>query len=211
MNNLDDLINNLAQEAAAVKPAPHPFMLSARWTAWAAGFLILSLALSGLRPDIMQELQRPWFVIELAALLCILVATSMSAALLSFPDLHQMRRLVLMPVIAFALLVLVLIFAWMADNPAAPLPIHSFECTISIMLVSMLPAAWTLYSMRKFASTHTGWAGSIALLFAFSVGALWLRLHEVNDSIAHLIEWHYLPMIGFGTLGLWLGKKVLKW
>ena len=34
-------------------------------------------------------------------------------------------------------------------------------------------------------------AGGIALLCAFSVGALWLRLHEVNDSILHLFQWHY--------------------
>jgi hypothetical protein len=65
--------------------------------------------------------------------------------------------------------------------------------------------------MRKYASTHSYWAGSIALLFAFSVGALWLRLHEINDSILHVVEWHYLPMLGFGLAGLWLGKTLLKW
>jgi hypothetical protein len=79
------------------------------------------------------------------------------------------------------------------------------------MMYSMLPAIWTLYEMRKFASTHFRWAGSIALLSAFSVGAIWLRLHEVNDSIVHLIEWHYLPMIAFGLVGWGLGKKLLQW
>jgi len=74
-----------------------------------------------------------------------------------------------------------------------------------------LPAAWTFYAMRKFASTHYHWAGSIALLSAFSAGALWLRLHEVNDSITHVVEWHYFPMIGIGLTGWWLGKKILKW
>jgi hypothetical protein len=65
--------------------------------------------------------------------------------------------------------------------------------------------------MRKFASTHYHWAGSIALLFAFSVGALWLRLHEANDSVMHVVEWHYLPMIAFGIAGWLLGKTLLKW
>ncbi len=32
------------------------------------------------------------------------------------------------------------------------------------MLFSLLPVAWTFFSMRKFASTHYRWAGSIALL-----------------------------------------------
>jgi len=65
--------------------------------------------------------------------------------------------------------------------------------------------------MRKYASTHYRLAGSVALLSAFSVGAMWLRLHEVNDSIAHVIEWHYLPMLAIGLIGLWLGRVVLKW
>jgi hypothetical protein len=43
------------------------------------------------------------------------------------------------------------------------------------------------------------------------VSALWLRLHEMNDSIIHLIQWHYLPMLAFGLIGLWLGRVLLKW
>jgi len=70
----------------------------------------------------------------------------------------------------------VMFLAWQADNPPAPLPVHSFECTRSIALLSLLPAAWMFYMMRKFASTHYHWAGSIAFLFAFSVGALWERV-----------------------------------
>ena len=56
-----------------------------------------------------------------------------------------------------------------------------------------------------------GATGCIALLFAFSIGAIWLRLYEQNDSIMHVIQWHYLPMIVFGIIGLWLGKLILKW
>jgi len=77
--------------------------------------------------------------------------------------------------------------------------------------MTLLPAAWAFYSLRKLASTHYRLAGSAALLSAFSVGALWLRLHEQTDSITHLVEWHYLPMLALGLAGLWLGKLVLKW
>jgi len=38
-----------------------------------------------------------------------------------------------------------------------------------------------------------------------------LRLYEQTDSIMHVIEWHYLPMIVFGIIGMWLGKTALKW
>ena len=211
MENIDELINKLAQDAEAVKPAPHPYLLSLKWMGLAAAYLFISLALSGLRPDLMSKLHEPLFVAEIAMLAAIFVSTSVSAALLAFPDMHQKRGAAFAPVAMFALFLLVILFAWNADIPPAPLPVHSFECTLSILMVSLLPAVWTFYAMRKFASTHYHWAGSIALLSAFSVGALWLRLHEVNDSIIHLIQWHYLPMIACGIAGLWLGKKFLKW
>ncbi len=211
MEDIEVLIARLAKDTAAVKPAPHPYMLSLKWMGWAAAYLILSLMLSGIRPDLMSKLHEPLFVAEIAALVGIFFATTLSSALLSFPDMHQMPKLALAPTIAFALFVLVLFLAWQADKPQSPLPVHSFECTVSITLFSLLPAGWTFYAMRKFASTHYHWAGGIAILSAFSVGALWLRLHEINDSIVHVIEWHYLPMIVFGMAGLWIGKKLLKW
>lgn len=211
MSNIDELIGRLAQDGAAVKPAPHPFMLSLEWMAAALLYLAVALLISGTRYGLWLELHNPWFAAEIAALAGILVTTALSAALLSYPDLHQMRRIAYAPAVAFALFALVLLFAWRADNPPAPLPLHSFECTLSITLLSLLPAAWMFHVMRRYASTHGRWAGAVAFLFAFSVGALWLRLYEQNDSVMHVIRWHYLPMAGIGITGMWLGKRVLKW
>jgi hypothetical protein len=211
MGNIEELVDSLARDAAPVKPAPHPLMLSIRWVAAAAAYLVVSLWLSGLRPDLMQKFHEPWFCAEVACRALIFIATALSAAVLACPDLHQMQKAALAPAALFALFVAIILFAWRANVPPAPLPVHSFECTAGITLVALLPATWTFFSMRKLASTHSRWAGSIALLSAFSVGALWLRLHESNDSIIHVIQWHYLPMLGIGLIGWWLGKTLLKW
>lgn len=211
MGNIEELVETLAQEGAAVPPAPHPFVLAAKWLAGAAAYIALSLVISGFRPDFTDKLHEPWFVAEIIFLAGILAATSLSGALLAFPDLHQKRRMAFAPVVILALFALTVLFSWHADSPPAPLPVHSYQCTGSITLFALLPAAWVFYGMRKFASTHYRLAGSIALLYAFSIGALWLRLHELNDSLLHVIQWHYVPMIGFGILGLWLGKVLLKW
>ena len=194
------------------KPAPHPFLLSLKWMApppltWWYRWLV-----SGLRPDLVHALHQPWFVAEIVALLLIFIATSLSAAVLAFPDLHQKRSTGLgagcdVRAVSAGHAVC------LARRQSRPrrCPCTASRCTISIILVSLLPMAWTFYAMRKFASTHYHLAGGIALLSAFSVGALWLRLHEVNDSIVHVVEWHYLPMLAFGLVGWWLGKMVLKW
>ncbi len=211
MKDIEQLVAELADGAAAVRPATHPYWLGLKWMGAAAVYLAVSLAISGLRPDLARALHQPWYIAEIIALLLIFVTTTFSAALLAFPDLHQKRGLAYSPAAIFVLFLLVMLSAWRADDPPAPLPVHSYMCTFSIILVSLLPMAWTLFAMRKFASTHYQLAGAIALLSAFSVGALWLRLHEVNDSVVHVIEWHYLPMLVFGLAGLWLGKLLLKW
>lgn len=209
--NTEELINELARDSVITNPAPHPYMLSLKWIGWAVGYIFLSIMIFGLRPDIIFKLQELWFVAELTMLTGIFLATALIAAFLSFPDMHQMRRLTFVPVAAFILFVSVLFLAWHADNPPAPLPVYSIGCTLKITVFSILPAVWIFFEMRKFASTHYHWAGSVALLSAFSVGGLWLRLHEINDSIMHVVQWHYLPMVAIGITGFWLGKIILKW
>lgn len=211
MANIDELIDKLAQDGKAVKPAHHPVVLSLEWITIAVFYLAVALMISGIRSDLVAKLHETWFAAEIATLFAIFIATSFSAALLSFPDLHQMRRIVIAPAIMFALFALVMYFAWHADHPPSIPPIHSIECTMSITMLAILPAIWIFFVMRRFASTHQYWAGSIALLSAFSIGALWLRLYEPTDSIMHVIEWHYFPMIAIGAIGLWLGKIILKW
>lgn len=211
MANIDELISKLAQDVPAVKPAPHPLLLSLQWMLLASLYLAMSLAVSGLRPDLMHQFAQPWFFAEIAILIGIFITTAVSAALLAYPDLHQKRGISYAPVFLFAAFALTLFFSWLADTPAAPLPVHSIECTMGITMIALLPAGLMLYIMRRYASTHSLWAGSIALLSAFSIGVLWLRLYEHNDSMTHVIQWHYLPMIFIGLLGMWLGKVVLKW
>lgn len=211
MENIEELVDRLAGSAAPVKPAPHPLLLGLGWTVAAAVYLAVALWFSGVRPDLMEKFHQPWFDVEIGALGLIFISTALSAAVLAFPDMHQMRKLAWAPIALFAAFALIMFFSWLAHNPPPPRPVHSFQCTISILLVSILPATWTFLSLRRFASTHWRCAGYVALLSAFSVGALWLRLYELNNSIAHVIEWHYLPMLVLGFIGMRLGSVLLKW
>ena len=211
MNDIERLVATLSDEVRAVEPAPHPYKLGLQWAGAGALYLLVTLALTGLRPDWRASLGDPWFAAEIAALSALLIVGAFSAALLAFPDLHQQRRTAFAPAWAFALFALLMFLSWRADVPPAPLPVHNIGCTLSILLFSLLPAAGIFYAMRRFASTHPRLFGMVAVLYAFSTGALWLRLHEQTDSIAHVVEWHYLPIIAVAALGGWLGKALLKW
>lgn len=211
MKDIEQLVNQLSSEAEPIRPAPSPWMLSLKWSGFALAYLLVALAASGLRPDLAQAMQHPLYAAELLLLLTILLSTTLGSALLAFPDLHQKRTLAYTPLVLFALFILLLLVAWRADTPPAPFPVHSFECTLDITLISLIPAALAFFILSGYASTHPNWAGSFALLAAFSVGALWLRLYEVNDSILHVVQWHYLPMTVVGLLGWFAGKKLLNW
>ncbi len=78
--------------------------------AGAALCLVASLWISGLRPDLMQKLHEPWFVAEVGSLILLFVATSLSAAVLAFPDLHQMRKSALALIGLFALFIATMFF-----------------------------------------------------------------------------------------------------
>jgi hypothetical protein len=211
MNNLDSLVESLAADVKPVKRLLSPLQLTLLWSAAAIIYLVVTLLLTGFRADIAQSLRNVWFNMELLALLLLFVSATLSAAVLAFPDLYQRRALAWAPVVTLLLFIAVMVGAWLADSPPSPKPVHSIECTASITLTALLPALWTFLSLRRYASTHSQWAGSVALLSAFSVGAIWLRLHEETDSIAHEVVWHYLPMLAIGLIGFWLGKRLLKW
>jgi len=211
MRDFDQLIAELARDPPGVKPASHPYMLSLKLIGVAGLYLAALLGVSGARPDWTQAVTQPLFVAEIVLLVLVFMTATLSATLLSFPDGFQRRSTIFAPAWVFALFLVVIALAWQADSPPAALPKHDIECTICIVLLAILPALWTLYGMRKLATTQVHWAGGIAMLSAFSVGALWLRLEEANDSMMHVVEWHYLPMLAFGLVGLWLGGRLLKW
>ena len=68
MADIDRLVKSLAAQVTPVKPAPRPLSLGLKWAGAAVAYLVVALLLAGPRPDLMQELQNPWFVAELLTL-----------------------------------------------------------------------------------------------------------------------------------------------
>ncbi len=207
----EQLINNLVIQMGVVPPAPNPIRIFLKWTGLSAAYIILSLLFLGIRPDFATKLHSFLFFAELSAIAGIIASSLLSASLLAFPDVYQQKKLALLPFVAFLLFCLIMAVEFIADNPPSPPPNHAMECLLCIIALSLIPGAFILYNIRKYASTHYYAAGSVAVLAAFSIGGLILRISEETDSIMHLLEWHYLPMIGAGIIGLAIGKVCLKW
>jgi hypothetical protein len=211
MTTTEDLIHKLAKDTIP-KCIRSPWCLFSIWALAAVIYagLILAFYLHP-RADLMIKFHDPLFAAEIATLLGLAVSAMYSAAVLSFPDLYQSRRVLIVPVIFFIAFCMVMAFSWGATVPANPPMPTGMECLVCITLLSVAPALLIFYQIRKMASTRPAYAGAAATLSAFAIGALTLRLSEDTNSITHIVVWHYAPMLAAAAIGICLGRKLLKW
>lgn len=208
----DKFIESLVQEATVVKPARNPFVTSAIWMSLTALYLLAVAAIyMDYRADLLAKLGQPLFLAEIALLAGMIITSAISAALLTFPDMYQKRWLAFSPSMTFGLFVVVMGLAWLADTPPARIPANDWHCAMAITLIALIPAVWLFYSMKNHASTHPYLTGSTALLSAFATGAISLRMREETDSIIHIVQWHYLPLMIAVLFGGYLGRLWLRW
>lgn len=212
--NTNDLIEALSKD-------PQPLALRGPgYYAWRLGLVLalyaaVGIPLQGLRPDLPVQFLRPMFMVEVT-LLAVLVATSIMAAVLSmYPDNYQRRGLLTLPYMVFVALAVFIAGQWFLPldaRMAMPKPLaHGIECSLCIATLAMLPSAVIFWLLRKGASVHPWRAGSFAVLASASLGCLMLRMAEQNDSLTHLLHWHYLPTLLFAGLGACFGKYLLRW
>lgn len=207
----EQLIEDLAHDMEPVATAPAPLWTFLRWCILATAYISLMVTFMGTRPDLVQKMHAPLFAAEIGTLGGVIASSLLAATLLAFPDIYQKKWLAWLPGFMFLLFAAVMFMEYRADYPPAPLPRHNAECLMCISMLALIPGVFILYNIRKFASTHYYMAGKVAILAAFSIGAMALRLSEPTDSITHLLEWHYLPMLGAVLVGLILGRLCLKW
>ncbi len=210
--NTDQLIAQLSSEALPTPPMSSPWRLA---TKWLIGLLVYSGALFLLiapRADLGTQLQSPLFVLELVLLACMVISSTVSAALLSFPDMHQKSRIVRLPLVCFGLFTVLIGFHWLTSPPPmSAMSIKECVCTLFMTLYAFIPAVWLFFMMRNAKSTHPKACGSVVVIAAFGLGALILRLSEPNDDVMHFIVFHYIPMLAAALMGVALGRLLLRW
>ncbi|GEM_PF-309365 len=212
--NTEQLIRDLSEDAATV-PLRSP--------AYFAGLVLLVLAVYGglvqfmlsVRPDLLLQMTRPLFVMEIILLVGLLISSAAAAVLSMYPDNYQQRLLLKLPY-GFLCALALLIISQLGSPADARMVFlgmqaHDIECILCIAAIAFIPSILIFRVLRKGASVHPIQAGSFAVLSASAVGGLTLRLAEANDALEHLVIWHYLPTLFFALLGAMLGRLVLKW
>lgn len=210
------LIDKLSQDGPAARKLGAPLRLGA--------VLIAVLAVYGasvqfflhLRPDLGLQLTRPAFAAEIALLVALVLASAWAAVLAMYPDQHQKAWALKLPYILFAALVGFLGFqlAVMPQDARMVVPppgAHAMECALCIASVALVPSGLIFGLLRRGASVTPLHGGCCSVMAAAAIGCLTLRLAEANDSLMHLVTWHYLPTLIFAATGALLGKFLLRW
>jgi hypothetical protein len=215
MKTTQTLIEQLSGEASLPTKPRSPRYWAVRLLVVLALYGVGAQFYLGLRPDLAMQCTRTLFVIEIALLAALLLASALASLLAMAPDAYQKTALLRLPYAIFATLVAIVAYQWFLPLDARMVMPeasgHHMECALFIAAAALLPSAMIFALLRKGASVRPLQAGAFAVLTAGSIGALTLRLAEANDSIMHLAGWHYLPTFFFAAIGALLGKQLLKW
>ncbi len=213
--NTEDLIQQLSQSTQT-----QPKLLGVRplLVVVFLGITLYLLVLQswiGLREDLLIQLARPAFSLEIALMIMLLISGVFASVLSRYPDNHQYPTMRYIPYILFALLLTLLLLQILVPSamPTGELRYihHRFHCTLWVTGSAFFSAVILMLTIRLGATVTPMHSGALSVLAATAVGCLTLRLSEMNDSIPHLLLTHYTPSFLFALLGAFLGKYLFKW
>ncbi|RXG90406.1 NrsF family protein [Bradyrhizobium zhanjiangense] len=208
-----DLIASLAANATPVRRLRPPVMRAACWLLLAAVVLTLLAVNQGIRPDLVQRLQEPAFVVSMAAAALTGVLAAIAAFLVSLPD--RSRLWLLLPIPALILWLSNVgyqcLTQWVAIGPDGMSVGEAARCFATLVLTS-LPLSLAMLVMLRYAAplrpTAATFMGSLAVA---AITATALSLFHVIDATVMILMWNFGTAILFVGLAGVFGRKMFRW
>ncbi len=208
----DELIAALAADNRTERP-PAALLWPALALALVAAVVAVRVTL-GFRDDLLLTLVEP-----LAAMRYVLTAALgllgiQLALVLARPEGRSMARiwLVLLPVVgALALLVWAYISTPAEGRQMALVGKTMVTCLVTIPLLSVLPVAAILVSLRRGATTAPALAGFAAGLGGSGLAAAAYAMHCTEDSPLFYVTWYGLAIGGVTLVSTLIGARLLRW
>jgi hypothetical protein len=212
---MDELINTLVVDHA-VQPRPKRVgngLVMAIIGGLAISSALFSLTL-GVRPDFLSALSTWRFDLKLSTSLVLVIAAAWVALRLSSPTakpLSAMRALIVPTLVLLAAVVYELVTVPASEWPSRAMGVNGVMCLASIISLSVLPLAASIYALRQGAPTSPAMLGAVGGLLAGSLGATVFAMHCTNDSPLFVAIWYTLATGLMALTGLLVGRYVLRW
>lgn len=214
MMTIEDMISDLAKDGAK-KPFPSPLKVLGAWAAMLLLYIVGVFLYFPIRPDFLETLKTMPFLGQLGLAIVMVVSAAVSASYLALPDSNQKPWIRFLPLLPFILLIGMLSMAVAALGKAGLagcLDMQQMACAKTVLLFSVLPSVLMVYTIQKAAPIHYFWAASMAGLAGSGIGYVLLLLIEPHENPAHLLIWHFLPVLLTTMVAMSLGKFVLgRW
>lgn len=211
-----DLIEKLSQEAILKKASRTPAWWAVRLMCILLFYGVGTQFFLGIRPDIILQFERLPFTLEMMLLAGMTISAALASIFAMYPDMYQKPWILRVPYLSFGSLIFLISYqlVFMSNDMRMVIPPpggHAMECALCIGAVALIPSALIFGLLRKGASVTPLNGGFFAVLTATGIGCFTLRMAEANDSLMHLVTWHYLPTFIFASLGAVVAKWLLKW
>ncbi len=212
MSKSESLIENLSKQNINPKKVSPGFLL-AHFIVFFALFTFTTVAIRGLRFDIIEQLSSIHFHIEIVMSIAASLFSIFIAIELAIPDEKRCPSINFLPVIPIILIGYAILEGGNigADALRESLKHDHFEITILLAFYTIPFAVLGFAFVKNLAPTKLGLDGFMIFLSSSSAAHFIVRITEPTDNIAPVFIWCYLPIILFSCMGIFLGKKILKW
>jgi hypothetical protein len=208
-----NLIDQLAADAAPVRPLPTPWARTLVWLALSVAYLAVVVLVMSPRADLQAKLSEWRFAIELAAALATGVAAAMAAFLAVIPGTD--RKVLLLPCLPLAVWLASIgqgcVSDWMRLGSFALATPPSWMCVRGTLIVSAGPAVAIAIMLRRGAPLMPVATAALGALGAAGLGNVGLRLFHPQDSSIMILVWQIGTIFLLMVLAGLAGRHIFCW
>ena len=209
--NLDSLINGLADELEPVKPLAHPLLRMTPLIMVCIFYVAAMIAMLGPREDFMPKMMYEIdYVFEILLSLGIFISSAVALGWMSVPDMRGQTWMKAVPVTlagAFVLwAVLRIYFEW--DQP---LVFKLQNCSMDGLFMTFLPVAALVFMSRRGATTQPGWTSFMTVLSFSGLGWAGLRFTCGAGTFMQSFVIHFIPFIVMGVVFGMFARRIFRW
>ena len=213
MTTTEDLIDTLVERATPVRRLRPPLARAAVWLAFAGLLIAVIAAGSGVRPDLVQHLRRPAFVITLGGALTTGILAAVTAFAVSIPGRSRWWLALPLPTLAvwMATIGYGCLGDWVSLGATGVRLGDELRC-LALLVMTGVPLAIALAAMLRYAAVlRPGVVATYGGLAIAAIVAAALPLFHNHDATALILAWNVgAAALLAGVAGL-SGRRMLGW
>jgi hypothetical protein len=208
-----ELIDTLVACATPIRRLRPPLMRAGLWLLFAVFLLGIIGVAHGLRPDIIQCVQQPRFVVAMVGALATGILAGVASFRVSLPD--NSRLWLLLPLPALVLWVSAIGYGcltdWISIGPDGVRLGEAVRCFATLVLTSV-PLSIALLVMLRYAarlrSTEVSLMGGLAVA---AITSFALSLFHDLDATMMILIWNLGTAVILASLSAVFGKSLFAW